>query len=71
MAMYLIFDPTTGTVSARATVSDDSAYRSRPDAMRIDLADYDSSPELWAEVDKATKKLRARAGHQDPRKNRP
>lgn len=71
MAMYLIFDPTTGIVSARVTVGDDSAYRSRPDAVKVGLADYDSSPETWAEVDAATKKLRARPGKIDPRKKPP
>ena len=69
--MYFVTYSADGRITGRFYASDRRQAANYADAVEIDRETSESAPESWAEVDVATRKLKAKQGHKDPRGTKP
>ncbi|GEM_PF-4999728 len=74
MPSIIVFHPDTGEIIGRISVSDPAQLANYPNHIELDAEDFQSKPELWAEVHPQRRELHPKHGHADPttkRRQRP
>ena len=65
---YIILYDGSGIIVGKVSTNDSRQLLNYDNYIEVDKETHESAPELWGEIDIATKKVKAKIGHVDPRK---